>query len=246
MHGDDRLSLLTARQLTAVRPLVQKPKPRGAVMTRRSSHAVYMKPKQSVFLLYETICRFLLADEERRVASPEPKPVLAEILKIPAKAASDCGADWGALDEVPARQDESARWGLASTTIPIDAGSGRAGQRRCRASDSHPGHRHSPDSLGQLRAQLLRPERSLVSVANASLCCVLVDILHTSEFGPGGMTFVQLAPMIQTYWNKNKGVPLEERWYRTLADDKAGPKQWLEAAHEIIRPSDETGERRLD
>lgn len=44
------------------------------------------------------------------------------------------------------------------------------------------------------------------------------------------------ADRIQEYWDKNKHIPLVERWYRTLADDQAGSMAWLDAATSITQP----------
>jgi hypothetical protein len=46
---------------------------------------------------------------------------------------------------------------------------------------------------------------------------------------------IVVADRIRAYWEKNRGVPLVERWYRTLADDIAGPGQWLQAAGNIVQ-----------
>ena len=45
-----------------------------------------------------------------------------------------------------------------------------------------------------------------------------------------------LAASIRQFWEKTRSVPLVERWYRTLLDDSAGPKRWLEAARGIVGP----------
>jgi len=42
-----------------------------------------------------------------------------------------------------------------------------------------------------------------------------------------------MADQVEAYWRKNREVPLVERWYRTLLDDKAGGPAWLEAAGNI-------------
>jgi hypothetical protein len=47
-----------------------------------------------------------------------------------------------------------------------------------------------------------------------------------------------LAGAIRAYWEKNKGVKQEERWYATLADDSATDNEWLQAAELITRPAD--------
>jgi hypothetical protein len=42
----------------------------------------------------------------------------------------------------------------------------------------------------------------------------------------------------RAYWTRFKGVPLEERWYQVLADDRAHPWEWLQAARALVRPED--------
>jgi hypothetical protein len=42
----------------------------------------------------------------------------------------------------------------------------------------------------------------------------------------------------RAYWEKQKNVSLTERWYWTLKDDKAGRKQWLQAAKNILSRTD--------
>lgn len=42
---------------------------------------------------------------------------------------------------------------------------------------------------------------------------------------------------IRDYWAKGKGVPIEERVFRELADDAAGADTWLAAAAKIAQPS---------
>ncbi len=72
----------------------------------------------------------------------------------------------------------------------------------------------------------------------------LVGILRTSNFVPpdldqkgrGQLNREQLADRIWAYWQRNRDVPVTERWYRTLADDQAGAAAWLEAAGNIIQP----------
>lgn len=49
-----------------------------------------------------------------------------------------------------------------------------------------------------------------------------------------------IADRMQAYWDKNKDIPLPERWYRTLADDQADVGDWLEAAGYIAQPENVT------
>jgi hypothetical protein len=47
-----------------------------------------------------------------------------------------------------------------------------------------------------------------------------------------------LAQSMRAFWNANRSLPLNERWYRTLRDDAAGSRRWTEAAANIVLPSD--------
>ena len=44
-----------------------------------------------------------------------------------------------------------------------------------------------------------------------------------------------VADRVRSYWQKNRQVPLVERWYRTLADNGAAPGEWLQAAGNIVQ-----------
>ncbi len=46
----------------------------------------------------------------------------------------------------------------------------------------------------------------------------------------------RLAAAARALWEKNRAVPLVERWYRTLRDDSAGTHRWLEAATGLVQP----------
>jgi hypothetical protein len=72
----------------------------------------------------------------------------------------------------------------------------------------------------------------------------LTGILKTTNFAPvdpneagrGPISREALANQIQAYWDRNRAIPVVERWYQTLADDNAGDAAWLEAAGNIIQP----------
>jgi len=85
------------------------------------------------------------------------------------------------------------------------------------------------------------PDRNIIGVYEPAYAA-LTAILQTSELNMaagGNLTGRErIAAGARAYWKKYKGVPLEERWYRTLADDKAMPDQWLEAATRIVAPID--------
>ena len=45
---------------------------------------------------------------------------------------------------------------------------------------------------------------------------------------------------MRAYWQKYKGMKLEDRWYAILADDTAGAGRWREAAANISQPESTT------
>ena len=81
--------------------------------------------------------------------------------------------------------------------------------------------------------------------AHEAAYTALSGLLKTSFFGVattgGNLTTSGLegrkavAVGIRAYWEKNRGVELVERWYRTLADDVAAPAEWLQAAGSIVQ-----------
>ncbi len=93
------------------------------------------------------------------------------------------------------------------------------------------------------------PQRMPIGVSEAAYVA-LSGILQTSFFGTGstgddltahGTTGRKaVAESIRAYWSKYKGLSLEERWFRMLADDSAAPGQWLQAMGNITRAVDVT------
>lgn len=90
-----------------------------------------------------------------------------------------------------------------------------------------------------------RPDRTVLSVYRAARVA-LADIMKTSQFQDSEREVSyedmegrkRLAAEIRSYWQKNKGVPLVERWYQKLADDNDSPEEWLEAATNLSEPVD--------
>jgi len=86
--------------------------------------------------------------------------------------------------------------------------------------------------------------------ADQAAYIALTKILKVSTFSPPSLMDNDgqpvdrdaLADQIQEYWDKNKSIPLVERWYRTLADDQAGAVAWLDAVGNIVRPENVVGQ----
>ncbi|BCM89797.1 hypothetical protein IAD21_01645 [Abditibacteriota bacterium] len=76
--------------------------------------------------------------------------------------------------------------------------------------------------------------RYLISTAQAET--VALEALLKTQFSEA-KDRKSLIAQIRAFWQKNKGVSIAERPYRTLQDDGATPQQWLDAAQEITRPA---------
>lgn len=238
MRGDDRLSLLSARQLAALQPVAEAEAARRGY---RQSPSLGVHEAGRPYFPYLGPLPRLLADEERRVAAASlPQPALADVLAMPDKGAR-IAALIRALDRVSARQ-MSQPGSVSPDADPIVMGLVAQGDDAVQPLiDALAGDPRLTRSVGSGRDFF--QERYPVSVAGAAHAA-LVDILHTSEFGPisGASLDRAGAAALQAYWNKYKSVSAPERWYRTLADDRAAPAQWLDAAHEISRPGNEVAQ----
>lgn len=256
MRGDDRLSVLDARCLTALAPLVEAETVRRGY-PRPDNYGDRRDGSKPLYLEFLRPLPVLLADEERRIA----RPPTATTVPVPAPVATAAGADTadagtadanGAtrvatliddLDEVSARQ-----WGQPGG---VSLGADLKVQALVRM---------GKDAVEPLIDTLEKDERltrsvhfgrdfmrsrSLIGVHEAAYVA-LAGILQTSFFGVGSTgsdlsnsaagTRHAVAESIRVYWNRYKDVPLEERWYRTLLDDGAGDSAWRQAAANIVRP----------
>ena len=46
---------------------------------------------------------------------------------------------------------------------------------------------------------------------------------------------------MRQFWERNRAIPLVERWYKLLLDDSAGPARWAEAVGGIAGPDARPG-----
>ena len=224
MCGDDRLTLIDARVLTAL-PLVDH--------NDRSMNFLRQLP-------------LLLADAEQRVKSARKPFSLATITAEPNKG-KRITALIDALNEVHERQ-----WGIPGGVLLSDSPIVQALVKE-GADAVEPLLTCMETDTRLIRSEILSGSsgrwREIVPVYDAAYTAVC-DILQTRNFGRVPLTDKdgrQLDEMgmrratvsiLRDYWQKNKGVTREERWYRILADDHADPQQWLEVADSMVLPSD--------
>ena len=242
MRGDDQLSLLSARQLTAVQPLIEAEADRRGFPKQH----YYDTARQNQFQPYLNFLDplpALLADEQRRVAEPPRTPALTVGLDTFLTQAARIAALIDDLENVSARQ-----WGqpggvsLGSDPIVVAL--------IAQGDDAVPPlldvlvHDDRLTRSVHFGRSFFR-NRSVLSVSEAAYV-VLSGILETSFFGVGSTgddltqhpaaERQQISDAVRAYWLKYRGLSLPERWYRTLADDTADREQWLQAAGSIIQP----------
>lgn len=187
----------------------------------------------------------LAADQERRAKAPRKRADLAALATLDPKARID--ALIVELDEVDERQ-----WGqpggVSLGSSPIVAALAKEGDAAVEP------------LLAVLESDVrltrsvhfwrdFSRHRSLLGVHEAAYVA-LSTILDTSAFsatatgddlsarGLEGRKAVVAA--LRAHAAKWKGVPIEERWFRVLADDAAKPAQWIEAATSATVPSNVT------
>jgi hypothetical protein len=87
-------------------------------------------------------------------------------------------------------------------------------------------------------------DRHLISVSQAAYAAI-EDLLQV-DFKPYDekdenrkvLSKEEFIAKIRDYWNKMKDLSPAERYYATLKDDKASTDQWMQAAANIVQPTD--------
>jgi len=219
MRGDDRLALADARMLAKIQPLIEaEAKQRGFKPDTDYSNS----PSFNQLLA-------LLADCERRVANQKnqslPQNNIAALIDD--------------LQNVDARQ-----WGQPG-------GVSLAGDPRVQALVKRGAEAVEPllDAM-ENDTRLTRSlsfgrdflrSRHLISVSEAAYAA-LMDFLRVDfrSYGKDGkpLSRKEVAAQVRAYWAKMGDLSPVERFYAMLKDDKAGKDQWLQAAANIVQPTD--------
>lgn len=240
MRGDDDLAIESLRTLPALSAQVDAECDARHVQREQRNDK---KPVPCASFLSNV--SDLLSEVERRAASPAPRLTresLAAMSSLPAPQRIQKLI--GALDQVSARQ-----WGqpggVSLGQDPIVEALIKEGEPAVEPLIAV----FEEDTRLTRSVQFWRDfarYRSVLAVYEAAYVA-LSGILDASFFqavstgdhltarGVEGRRAV--GAKIREHWSKWKGVPLEERFYRTLADDKATPDQWLTAALSITQPS---------
>lgn len=234
MCADDRLSLLSAEAAARLNKSIGE-----EIAARRSAAS------SRVDRSYLDVLPALIADEQRRVKETARAYVIKKGERAFANKAAWVAALVTDLDQVAARQNgQPGGVELASDEI-VEAliGCGDDAVEPLLECLEH-------DNRLTRSVHFWRnfsPHRMPIGVSEAAYVA-LSGILQTSFFGTGAtgddLTAhgaagrKAVAGSIRAYWNKYKGLPLDERWFQILANDSAGAEQWLQAMSNITRPVD--------
>ncbi len=236
MRGDDAIALADARLLTSLQKAVEA---RAEELGFPHPNRLDGKDQPTPYIDFLGQLPELLADQERRAKEPK-RPA------VPPRG-GDKSARIAALirdlDQAVARQ-----WGQ-----PGGVSLGEASAVKALIAEGD-------DAVEPLIEALRHDTRLTRSVhfwrdfsrnrtflgAHEAAYTALSGILKTSFFGAastgddlsarGAKGREAVAAQVQAYWEKYKAVPLVERWYRILLDDRSGPSGWLQAAGNIVQP----------
>lgn len=220
--GDDRTALRVGRLVVRERSAFSA---RLLAQVDPRTHAL---PNGSIVqndpYAYLDVVPDLVADSERRLAAPPRTP-------LDLKTASVDGLI-DRLDEVKVRQ-----WGQPGgvdlTQDPVVAAlAAKGGEAAEPLFDAMEHDRRLTRSFSFGRDFF--PARHLITVREAAFAA-FQSFAQTDRFPAGSGTNLDVTAL-RAYWQANKGKTAPERWFDTLADDRAGWRKWEEAAQRLFDP----------
>ena len=225
MAGDDGLALADCRELTRIRPELERETgrrgfshPLGTDTSGQTEPIPYFDFLQPV--------PDLLADEERRLAEPSHKSALEIGLNRFADKSKRIAALISNLDEIAIASfvDQFGMGIDQNPTMKALIAQGEDAVEPLIDCMEHDKRLTRSADFGQSFAKVdkLVPVRD---DARAALDGILMMHFDT-------------AAEYRAYWQKYKSLPQLERWYGELRDDRAGEKQWMQAADNILSRTD--------
>jgi len=239
MRGDDIVSRDTAALLTSAHDAIE-----AAAAKRQYVRPRVMDPKNwnrelpnPPYVTFLGQLPQLLADEERRVKEGPVVQVLDDLKQYPDKPARITALIRDLQFDSVRQRGQPGGVGLDDDPIP-------------RALENE-----GPDAVEPLidcmehDTRLTRAvsfgrdffkDRYLHTVAEAAYLTIC-HLLQVSDFGVQPWIdgdWPAAARAIRAYWAQHKNESPAERWYATLRDENAQPKQWLEATMRIVQPVD--------
>ena len=241
VRGDDRLALLTLRDLVPIQRATFR-----AVQERGLQRFVDQPDgtKRAVYLEAPAQLDALLADQERRAREPRRGKLSLEGLdkagRIAALIRELDEPHFEMLAEGRVTLGRLRETAIARALIAEGEDAVEPLLEVVERDDRLSRNDLTSARYYHVRSRYVAPVHWIASDA-------LSAILGTETFdragvgnGPDTSTPAgrrQHAEDIRAYWNKFRGVRQAERWYRTLADDTATAEQWLEAASRVVEPA---------
>jgi len=228
MRGDEALALASARKLAEVQPKIEAEAARRG-FRRQEYYDSTRRGKPRPYLDFLEQLPQILADLERRAQEGPRVSVVKSGLTDLRTQAERIAALVHELDLVQARQWSQPGW-VNPAEDPIAQALVKEGDAAVEPLlDCAEKDKRLTRSVGFGR-DFFRG-RTVIPVTSAALVAVQA-ILH-ADFGG------RVSEM-RAYWQKYKGMKLEDRWYAILADDTAGAGRWREAAANIGQPESTT------
>jgi hypothetical protein len=242
MRGDDHLALVSSRLLTSVRPKIEA----AAEQRGFKRQPTFSSPSDGKYQDYVNFLGplpVLLADQERRAQSRKPVQSLATITNL-ASQPERIAALIENLDQVAVRQ-----WGQPGglgpwETDPVVAALLKEGQpaiepllKFLEGNDANRLTRSVSFGRDFHRGRTLHP-------ISQPVVTILLKLMNTSDAAVGfdrsamyygSVSNNVLAAKFRSYWETFGQLSPPERWYRKLADDKAGDSAWKDTLGNIVR-----------
>jgi hypothetical protein len=241
-RGDDVLALADVR---AVGPLAQAVEAKAAAMGFARPHGPGEFISTRSYIEFLDHVPELLADQERREREranpPAPPPgagreaqvaaLIRNLDQVDGSTGLWIGFGFEGLGQSPIVRDLIAEGDVAVEPL-IQAY--RTDDRLTRVIevpliDFHGQPRRGIETLYQVSQCAYHALRGILGATT-------LDALAQGLPKDGPESRKVFADRIQAYWEKHRTIPLAERWYQTLADDKAGNRAWFEAAENITQP----------
>jgi hypothetical protein len=223
MRGDEALALVTARQLAEVQPKIEAECARRS-FPRQQYYDNQRRGQERPYLEFLDQLPQILADLERRQKEGNQVSVIQNGLQNITNQTERVVTLIRDLDLVAARQWGQPGW-VNLPEDPIVSALVQEGDPAVEPLLDCVDHdKRLTRSVGFGRD--FAPDRTVIPVSNAAM--VAVKSILQAGFGDG-------TAEIRAYWNKYKGMKLEDRWYAMLNDDTAGSR-WGEAASHITQP----------
>jgi hypothetical protein len=228
MRGDVPLAVAAARQLVAVQPGIEaEAERRGFPHPSYGDSLKHETPRPYLYFL-DQLPR-IVTDLERRAREPKTLTVMDRGLTNIASSSKRVAALIRDLDMVRVRQMSQPGMVMPEMDPLVQALIKEGDEAVAPLIDCLENDTRLTRSVGFSRD--FHRNRVVIPVSSAARAA-LQHLLQVQ---------FRTAPEFRSYWKTNRGIKIQDRWYATLADDRAGMEQWLQAARNILQLDNVSG-----